>query len=68
MLCRLSSAVELLLRDMCLTGTAGKYTKGELVEYYSETHGEWCADSEYPRLFCLESADAGIFFAGYLPQ
>mmetsp|Transcript_43424 Transcript_43424/g.101402 ORF Transcript_43424/g.101402 Transcript_43424/m.101402 type:complete len:474 (-) Transcript_43424:98-1519(-) len=21
--------------------TAGKYTKGELVEYYSETHGEW---------------------------
>ena len=24
-------------------GSAGKYTKGELVEYYSETHGEWCA-------------------------
>ena len=31
------------------SGFAGKYSKNELVEYYSETHGEWCFGKQTAR-------------------
>ena len=36
-------------------GFAGKYSKNELVEYYSETHGEWCFGKQTARFVKLMS-------------
>jgi len=36
-------------------GFAGKYSKNELVEYYSETHGEWCFGKQTARFVQLMS-------------